>query len=122
MSNENFIDMVDKVEQIFNSDFGWEDKYDLIFKDYSPRQLSCILGRYIEYYDPDTSYEEDLTAYVNALVEIKNSLYTEPKNSYTISDLEKENKCLKEILNELLDDLNWSSWSSHGKSIEDIID
>lgn len=50
--------------KIFESDLSWEDKYEKIFS----TEISGTITRLIRlwYYDPDTSYEEDVTAFVQA--------------------------------------------------------
>lgn len=50
----------------------WERAYDIIFSDRVSTRvfaLSRILGHRLDYYDPDTSYEEDVRAFANALAE-----------------------------------------------------
>lgn len=52
--------------QIFHSDkYDWEEKYDLIFSDKISKKIGSII--HISYCDPDTTYEEDLKAYMDAL-------------------------------------------------------
>lgn len=63
-----FIELARKASQIANSDASWQTKYDLIFSsDISEKikktEVSC------PYYDPDTSYEEDVLAYVSVVNE-----------------------------------------------------
>lgn len=48
-----------------NNELEWEDKYDLIFSDNISKKVFEICS--MDYYDPDTSYEEDVMAFVNAL-------------------------------------------------------
>jgi len=57
-----------KAEGIVASDMSWEAKYDLIF---SPEisQKVCELARGFDYYDPDTTYEEDAMAFFNSFKE-----------------------------------------------------
>ena len=52
------------VNKIYDSEADWETKYDLIFSE----SISKTIFReiHLHYYDPDTSYEEDVTAFVNA--------------------------------------------------------
>lgn len=60
------------VEQIVGSTADWKTKYDLVFSDnvcVRIRQLLDELGCSLNYYDPDTTYEEDLRAYADALKE-----------------------------------------------------
>lgn len=54
-----------KAKAIVESDFSWEVKYDLIFNEEVSRKFSSI-ARGFDYYDPDTSYEEDVMAWYNA--------------------------------------------------------
>ena len=53
-----------KAEGIIESDMSWEAKYDLIF---SPDIYQNVrkLARGFDYYDPDTTYEEDVMAFFN---------------------------------------------------------
>jgi hypothetical protein len=63
-----FLALADQVFQIAESEADPETKYDLIFsEDLGPRALGQIFR--LDYYDPDTSYEEDVGAYVAALRE-----------------------------------------------------
>jgi len=57
--------ILDKARQIINSDISWDDKYDRIF---SPEIAVAFRNQYPEfgYYDPDTTQEEDVTAWFNA--------------------------------------------------------
>lgn len=68
---------IEEAESIFNSATDWEDKFSRIFsKDISDkiRKLRNELGISFEYYDPDTTYQEDVTAYIDALLQLKNNL------------------------------------------------
>lgn len=65
------IRLAEKAERIvkladLDADPDWEIVYDLIFTKIAPEVRE--LGFSLEYYDPDTSYEEDARAYVQALV------------------------------------------------------
>ena len=62
-----YLALADQVFQIANSNASAETKYDLIFSDDLSRTLRQMFP--LEYYDPDTSYEEDVTAFVRALRE-----------------------------------------------------
>lgn len=62
-----FIRLADTAKAIRDSGADWETKYDLIFSD----DISVAVRRTgvgFDYYDPDTSYEEDVRAFVDALV------------------------------------------------------
>lgn len=43
----------------------WKNLYDFVFSDEISRKLSERFGR-LNYYDPDASYYEDVTAYIEA--------------------------------------------------------
>ena len=58
-------DLHKQVNEIFNSSVDWEVKYDLIFSKRVSGKINDLIS--LDYYDPDTSYEEDVTAFVNAL-------------------------------------------------------
>jgi len=61
-----FIQISREAREIANSEADWETKYDLIFSaDIS--QTIFFLGISFDYCDPDSSYEEDVMAYVNAI-------------------------------------------------------
>jgi hypothetical protein len=64
---KSFIQTAAAAKKIMESDVDWETKYGLIFGDISMsiRQLKIILN----YYDPDTSYEDDVRAYYCAIEE-----------------------------------------------------
>ena len=46
----------------------WRNLYDFVFSDNISHKLTKRFGR-LDYYDPDTSYYEDVTAYINAFKE-----------------------------------------------------
>lgn len=51
-------------------DLTWEEKYDLIFSDELSGKCFDIakkLDDKIDYYDPDTTYEKDVMAFVEAI-------------------------------------------------------
>jgi hypothetical protein len=52
-----------RAKRIISSDLGWDEKYDMIFSEEISRKFS------LNYYDPDTSYEEDVMAFMRALDE-----------------------------------------------------
>jgi hypothetical protein len=49
-----------EAKEIYDSSILWEAKYDLIFSERISKKVS------FSWYDPDTSYEEDVTAFMNA--------------------------------------------------------
>lgn len=60
-----YLALADQVFLIADSKTSAETKYDLIFSDELSRALGLMFP--LDYYDPDTSYEEDVQAYVSAL-------------------------------------------------------
>lgn len=53
---------------------SWEQKYDLIFSDAVSRRLFDFCKKHgltFEYYDPDTTYEDDVMAFVHAARDIR---------------------------------------------------
>ena len=47
-----------EAKEIFESSISWKAKYDLIFSDRISKKVS------FDWYDPDTSYEEDVTYFM----------------------------------------------------------
>jgi len=55
-----------KANLIFNSkELGWDEKYDMIFSD----KISSRVSRLFQWYDPDTTYEEDVTSFMRGFNE-----------------------------------------------------
>lgn len=54
-----------KCERIVDSNLEWDEKYDLIFSEDISLTVFDLIK--LDYYDPDTSYEEDVQAFVQAL-------------------------------------------------------
>jgi hypothetical protein len=76
---QELLNQMQKVEDIFNdASLSWEEKYDTIFK-LAPeiRSLTSALCIYLDYYDPDTSNQEDVSAYVEALLAERPALQEE---------------------------------------------
>lgn len=72
---QNLLVILNKVDSIYQSEADWEYKYDRIFG--MSKEISSLLKSLnltLEYYDPDTTYEEDVRAYVNALGEVRKNL------------------------------------------------
>ena len=68
-----FLKVMEQVVAICNSEATWETKYDLIFSKEVQEGLSGS-GIHVIYCDPDTTYEEDVRAFVKAIVEKANDL------------------------------------------------
>lgn len=54
-----------KAKEIVESNVSWEAKYDLIFSENLSKRVFQI-ARGFSYYDPDSSYEDDVMAFHNA--------------------------------------------------------
>lgn len=78
MSTNNDMAILAKLRQILGvaedivraEEFTWENRYDLIFSNQIARQVSNLFHAspiVFDYYDPDSSYEDDVTAFVDAL-------------------------------------------------------
>lgn len=63
---KEFIKLVGDAQRIIDSPIEWETKFDLIFSDIISKKIS-ELGILFEWCDPDTSYEDDVLAYYNAV-------------------------------------------------------
>ena len=70
---QELLNLNSKIQRLMNEDekvINWELKYDLIFSEEVSRKVFFLvkeLGTSLEYYDPDSSYEEDLRAFSEAL-------------------------------------------------------
>lgn len=65
---KKFFRIVDTAERIFASHATWRTKFDMIFSADVSGAVSELIGK-LDYYDPDMSHQEDVTAYVMALRE-----------------------------------------------------
>lgn len=54
-----------EINEILNSTLSWATKYDLIFSDMYSKRIFALT--HMDYYDPDTTYEADVRAFVDAL-------------------------------------------------------
>jgi hypothetical protein len=73
---KKLIDTIKDQEKIFASDADWKMKFDVVFKRHHAiiRGLLERCGISFDWYDPDTSYEEDVRAYMRALTELRERL------------------------------------------------
>lgn len=63
------------VASVAASDLDWEYKYDVIFMGAPElREKLSAVGLRLDYCDPDSSYEDDVRAYVAALGEVRAEL------------------------------------------------
>jgi hypothetical protein len=60
-----FVRLAREAQRICDTDASWETKYDLIFSEDISTRMRDILD--VEYYDPDTSYQEDVRAFCAAM-------------------------------------------------------
>lgn len=68
-----YLTLFEEAKVIFDSEADWETKYDLIFSDQVSTPMNKLFR--LDYYDPDTTYEEDLTAWFRAAEEKADELY-----------------------------------------------
>lgn len=64
MSLKELQELHSEARKIFDSNLSWEAKYDLIFSKQISQRVFALID--LDYYDPDTSYAEDLTAFMDA--------------------------------------------------------
>lgn len=62
-----FIALAREAQRICDTDASWETKYDLIFSEALAKRMSALVR--LDYYDPDTTYEEDVRAFCRAATE-----------------------------------------------------
>lgn len=62
-----FIQLAYEVDRICDSMASWETKYDMVFSDEVSIRMHELVT--FDYYDPDTTYEEDVRAFRNAVME-----------------------------------------------------
>ncbi len=67
---------LDEIEVIIASTATWDRKFSLVFQLYRATVVPLLeaLGMTFEYFDPDTTCEEDVMALVRALRELRVSL------------------------------------------------
>lgn len=70
------VDYINRCEDLVSSRASWEFKYDRVFDIFAKkiRPLIQELSISFDYYDPDTSYEEDVVALMGALRDLKDNL------------------------------------------------
>jgi hypothetical protein len=56
-----YLDLYEEAKTIYESDAEWETKFDLIFSDHISKPMNKLFR--LDYYDPDTTYKEDVTAW-----------------------------------------------------------
>ncbi len=62
--------ILDFCNNIRQSELSPEEQYDFVFSDKCSKKAFSILkevGKALDYYDPDTTYEEDMDAFISAL-------------------------------------------------------
>lgn len=76
---KEIIKINDKVQKIINDvRLTWEEKYHKIFSDEISGKIYHSIT--LDYFDPDTSYEEDVFAFANALNDYVNKNFSEQKS------------------------------------------
>lgn len=71
MKLKKIIKKIDKVLEIRDSNLNWETKYDVIFNMGLWEKMRASGYALMDWYDPDTTYEEDVRAYCEALIHFK---------------------------------------------------
>jgi hypothetical protein len=66
---KEFVKLADEIRKIHDHEGAlWETKYNLIFSDDLSGRIASLGISLTDYWDPDTSYEEDVKAYVQAVM------------------------------------------------------
>ena len=66
-AQREFVTLAREAQRICETDASWETKYQIVFsKALSSRMLDLV---HVEWYDPDTTYEEDVLAFCRAVNE-----------------------------------------------------
>lgn len=70
------LELITRAEDIFNSDADWKFKYEVIFAAWnnSIAPELRLLGIRLDWHDPDATYREDVTAFMEALLNVKKNL------------------------------------------------
>lgn len=78
---KDLLKAIDETERIAASEADWPLKYDLVFAKLWTKVRPKLeeLGIDFDWYDPDTSYEEDVLAFVGALGKLKERLLKLPE-------------------------------------------
>lgn len=67
---KKFLELSEIIMIIYESEADWSDKFDQIF---AINKEICKIDMSFDWYDPDSTYEEDVSSYVEALKEkVKN--------------------------------------------------
>lgn len=66
--HREFIILAREVERICTSSASWETKYEAVFNEDVSLRMRALCPSF-DYYDPDTSYEEDVRAFQRAASE-----------------------------------------------------
>ena len=77
INHTNYLSSIVQVAQLEDNYACWEVAYNLVFSDDGSKRIRQMLNELnlsFDYYDPDTSYKEDVLAYTNALSEFTTTL------------------------------------------------
>ena len=76
---EKIVTLLDALTYHPTDDEGWSKRYDIVFSDNISKRAVQLYNNLSEsrfdYYDPDTSYQEDVEAFVKAITEHFKNLY-----------------------------------------------
>lgn len=82
--------LLDLCDEIRKSSLSGEEQYDLIFSENISQPIYAhfaSIGVRLDYYDPDTSYEEDMDAFINAAKDAYSQLSFAPINEQDTEQL-----------------------------------
>lgn len=68
---QQIISLLGEIGQIYYSGLSWKNKHALIFKLWDERPV----GMELEWYSPDMDYEDDIKAFMEALIQEYGSLH-----------------------------------------------
>lgn len=74
--DSDLLDLIHEAKIVFDSKATWEFKYSRIFFHWSTniKPFMNEHGMNLRWYDPDTTYEEDVRSFMGALIEFSKSL------------------------------------------------
>ena len=85
---ENIVTLLNTIICHQTDDEGWSRRYNIVFSENISKRAVLLYNNLSEskfdYYDPDTSYQEDVEAFVKAITEAFKSLHKE------VGDYERE--------------------------------
>jgi hypothetical protein len=86
---QGMLELTEFVVKVANSDVSPQLKYELIFNDTVSARITrrFSLGELYGYHDPDTNYEEDVAAFVDAVRKLRDDLRMIEGDTITITGM-----------------------------------